>query len=288
MQTDRLIILLFFVFSIAAGCNNNVKKNPGGSMYDSSQAGRVDEDSTKLAYTDCYEIFFKALPKFKDSMSASLILQNGKRITLTRFFKDEFMSQVSEYGKKDLDGDGKEELIVFNNTGGAHCCDEYYIFSQKKDNEFQFKAHLMGGETCIDATDNTFTYSFSETFGYFFTCYACEFNDSTGTFHALREVQLKYDSGKLQVIPYNSADEKQNLTNLEILQNHGFEKVEGLMDSGWRKEFAMNLAVWHYNHNKDLKQTKALFDRYYNFQDAVKVWKEFYSSLQDFGKENTF
>lgn len=286
MQTGKWMILFFLIFLLTAGCDNNAKRNPGDQIHDSMQAG--EDDSSKLAYADCYENFFKALPKFSDSMSASLLLQDGKRITLTRFFRDEFMSQVSQYGKKDLDGDGTEELIVFNNTGGAHCCDEYYIFTQKTKNEFEFKAHLMGGETCIDATNNTFAYSFGETFGYFFTCYACEFEDSSGAFHSKREIQLKYASGKLQVIPYGSEDEKQIRVNLQILQDHGFEKVEGLMDSGWRKEFAMNLAVWHFNHNKDWKQTKQLFDQYYHFRDAAKVWKEFHNTLQEFGKENTF
>lgn len=287
MPANRLIILFSFIFFISSGCNNKSVKSPADKILDSLEAAS-GVDSTKPGYVDCYENFFQSLPKFSDSLSAYLLLQNGKRVTLTHFFKEEFMSQVSEYGKKDMDGDGIEELIIFNNTGGAHCCDEYYIFGHKKENEFEFKAHLMGGETCIDAITNVFTYSFGETFGYFFTCYACEFEDSSGTFNAMREIQLKYAGGKLQVIPYDSEDEKQNLANLQVLQKHGFEKIDGLMDSGWRKEIAMNLAVWHYNHHKAWNQTKALFDKYYNFEDAAKVWKEFYNTVNDFSKENTF
>lgn len=275
------------MFLISSGCKNNAGKE-GNSTTDSLQASKDAEDSSKLIYASCYDNFFSPLPKFKDSSSAYLLLNDGKRITLTQFFKDEFMSEISQYGRKDMDNDGVEELIVFNNTGGAHCCDEYYIFSQRHTNEYEFKAHLMGGETCINASDNIFTYSFGETFGYFFTCYACEFKDSSGVFNSVREIQLKYAGGKLEVIPYDSAAEKQNLINLEILQKHGYEKVEDLMDSGWRKEFAINLAVWHFNHSKDWNQTKALFSKYYNFEDAEKVWKEFYAILFDSTKENTF
>jgi hypothetical protein len=61
-----------------------------------------------------------------------------------------------------------------------------------------------------------------------------------------------------------------------------------MMDNGWRKEFAMNLAVWHYNHGKDWDGTKKLFDQYYVFEDADKVWNEFYHTLKESEKENSF
>jgi hypothetical protein len=60
------------------------------------------------------------------------------------------------------------------------------------------------------------------------------------------------------------------------------------MDSGWRKELAINLAIWHFNHNRNWKKTKKLFDNYYNFKDAPKVWTEFHRTMKEATKENSF
>lgn len=283
------VVISFFLVVITTGCKYKADKQADDNVDDSTQ---IVKDSVvnreDLAFENCYENFFTELPKFKDSNSAFLLLKNGKKLTLTQFFRNEYMSPVSQYGRKDLDGDGIMELIIYNNTGGAHCCDEYYIFKQNNNDVFDFGAHIVSGQACIDAKTNIFTYSFSETLGYFFACYACGFQDSSGAFKIMREMRLQYRDSKLEIIPYDSTEEKQNLRNLDILQRHGFEKVEGLMDNGWRKEFAMNFAVWHYNHGKNWKSTKKLFDKYYNFKDAVKVWNEFYNILRDTEKENSF
>ncbi len=290
MRNCWLIIILLGGFFLMAGCNNNseVVIKHKDSIQDKKQPEKEADEVDTTNYESCYEDFFKGLPRFNDSASAYLILGNGKRKSLTQFFKDEFMSPVSQYGIKDLDADGVKELIIFNYTGGPHCCDDYYIFRQKNEREFELKAHIMGGQACIDTATNIIGYSFSELLGYFFSCYACGFADSTGTFKTLREIHLKYSNARLQVITYDSILENQNPANLEVLQKHGYEKVEDMMDSGWRKEFAMNFAVWHYNHGKNWRQTKKLFQTYYTFQDAPKFWKEFYRTMMDAGKDNSF
>ncbi|MEJ7740845.1 MAG: hypothetical protein WKF97_25790 [Chitinophagaceae bacterium] len=287
MRINDLVFVCGLLLTFALSCTNNSDKQADEKNSDSSSS--IDSaDLAYLASDECYIKFFHKLPKFTDSNSAFLEMGDGKKVSMTQFFKDEFMSPVSQYGTKDMDGDAVPELIIYNNTGGAHCCDEYYVFSRKGDNQYLFKAHLMGGGTCIDAGTNTFTFSFNETFGYFFSCYACEFKDSTNNFKTMREIYLKYINGRLQILPYDKAAEKQNLINLDILQKHGFEKVEGLMDNGWRKEFAMNFAVWHFNHGQKWDETRAIFNRYYQFRDAAKIWEEFYNTLNDSRKENTF
>jgi hypothetical protein len=279
MRSTGLGILFFFIW-ITTGCNSNADKY--------SEETGMDMDSAARAYAECYENFFEDLPKFNDSSSAILNLESTRKISITQFFKEEYMSPVAQYGLKDLDGDGVTELIIYNNSGGAHCCDEYYIFSQTGEKEFDFKSHLMGSGACISASTNTISFSFSETLGYFFACYACGFTDSSANFKPMRGITLQFKNGNLAVVPYSSAEEKQNITNLQVLKNHGYEKVEGMMDNGWRKEYAMNLAVWHYNHGKNWDRTKKLFDQYYVFEDADKVWNEFYHTLKESEKENTF
>jgi hypothetical protein len=286
MRNTAFIIVVLVGFFVNPGCNNNAEKQVSEKDTIRNAKKLPTPDSTD--YEGCYEEFFKRLPRFSDSGSAYLVWKNGKRKSLTQFFKDEFMSPVSQYGKKDLDGDGISELIIFNYTGGAHCCDEYYFFRQKSGQDFEFKAHLMGGQACIDAASNLITYSFSELLGYFYSCYACSFNDSSGNFKTMREIQLKYTGPKLEIVPYDKNAEQQNLKNLDVLQKNGFEKIEETMDNGWRKEIAMNLAIWHFNHNKNWKQTKLLFNKYYKFPDASKVWKEFHRTLAESEKENSF
>jgi hypothetical protein len=50
----------------------------------------------------------------------------------------------------------------------------------------------------------------------------------------------------------------------------------------------MNIAVWHYNHGENWTLTKELFDKYYKFKDAARVWKEFRNTLQAMERENDF
>lgn len=281
----KVLCCLILVSLFFTDCNNIDNAATAGAG--SSGTDKDTVLSEEAAYANCYENFFKGLPTWKDSATASLQLQNGQRVSAGQFFADEFMGPSSRYGEKDLDGDGTTELIFYNNTGGAHCCDDYTIFQKQSNTDYEFRAHLTGS-ACIDAATSQFSFSFNEMLGYFFGCYACGFEDSTTTFRTLREIVLKYNGGKLDPVPYDAAAEKQNITNLEVLQKHGFEKLEDMMDNGWRKEFAMNIAVWHYNHGKDWPATENLFRRYYNFADTEKIWNEFHTVLSEAGKDNTF
>ena len=128
-----------------------------------------------------------------------------------------------------------------------------------------------------------------ETLGYFFSCYACIYRDSAVEYRPLRETELRFYDGNFAVVPYNADVEKQVETNLNLLKNHGFVELDGgLMDNGWRKEYAMNLAVWHFNHGKNWEATQKLFAQYYPFKDASNVWAEFTRSLKAAEKENSF
>jgi hypothetical protein len=235
---------------------------------------------------DCIKPFFDGLEKMPDSNRAILVMKNGREMAWMNFLKNELMTEHANWGLSNFDNDTIPELLVHNYTGGAHCCEELYVF-EKSGRKYKLKAKLFGGFQCIDASSKIVSFSFNETLGYFYSCYACGYQDSSAGFRPIREIDLKYTDGKFAVVPYNADVDKQVIKNLEILKEHGFEDIDqGLMDSGWRKEFALNLAVWHYNHGKNWTETKKLFDTYYPFKDATKIYKEFYRIIKDAEKES--
>lgn len=279
-------ILPFLAILAVASCNNNTTDKKASQA--DSLATTTDRNDDSLVYEDCYEKFFKGGAPFADSGKVLLTLKNGSPVTLKQFFAEDSSSKYSRYTLKSIDNDTIPELITYNYTGGAHCCDEITIFSRDTKG-YRFRAKLYGGFACIDPVTNIFTYSLNETLGYFFGCYACGFSDSAKGFTTLREIHLRYNNGKFEIQPYSADDQKKLLHNLQILHDHGYEELQdGMMDSGWRKELAMNIAVWHYNNGKNWKETQKLFDQYYTFKDAAKVWKEFYGTLHDAEKQNSF
>jgi hypothetical protein len=240
------------------------------------------------AEDDCNNNFFRGLPGAADSTALKLQLKSGRQVTWKQFVNDELLSTRVKSGFKTIDNDTIPEFIVLNNTGGAHCCEEVYIFTGSN-NQYTQKAKLYGGFVCIDPQTNIFTFSFSESLGYFFSCYSCVYRDSTDQYMPLREIELRFHNGSFAVVPYNADVERQIRSNLALLKANGFVELDaGLMDNGWRKEFAMNLAVWHFNHGKNWEATKKQFEQYYAFKDADRVWGEFYKVLNEAGKENSF
>jgi hypothetical protein len=286
----RLIVTCSFCMLVIACSNNSSKDKPNAEDSIDTTA----EDSVTVARQnppaeeDCNNSFFSGLPFMDDSLTAKLHLKNGHKVTWSQFMKDELISNRVKKGMKSIDNDSIPELVVMNNTGGAHCCEEIYIFT-KRGKDFEQKAKLYGGVICIDPQTNIFTFSFNETLGYFFSCYACIYRDSSAEYRPLREMELRFYDGNFAVVPYNADVEKQVETNLRLLKDHGYMELDsGLMDNGWRKEYAMNLAVWHFNHGKNWDATQKLFALYYPFKDASKVWAEFNKALKAAERENSF
>jgi hypothetical protein len=56
-----------------------------------------------------------------------VVTKAGKTMTLPSFLKLQSYAFI-ETVLADLDNDGKKNLSVNDFTGGAHCCDEFYIF----------------------------------------------------------------------------------------------------------------------------------------------------------------
>ena len=243
---------------------------------------------------DCYDKFFQQSEKISSPDKTMLVKKNGKTVSLTAFLKtnppDILIANQSQFGLADLDNDGKKELVIYNYTGGAHCCDEFYIFKNIALNKYQYAAKTFAGDVCI-MDKNEFTYNFYQQFGYFFTCFACEYQDTSDVAPGpLRNIVLKYSKGRLMVIPGDKELRSMINDNLGKLKEQPYEKLsqDYDQDNGLRKEFAFNLAVYYYSFGKNLIETKKLFDKYYKFPDAKKVWSEFVLILAQIKKDNDF
>ncbi|MBL0334905.1 MAG: hypothetical protein IPP73_06195 [Chitinophagaceae bacterium] len=236
-------------------------------------------DSLLMA-SDCMSQFFQGIEKFKNPEAVKLTLKNGKIQNIPAFYRANDLGEYADLGLRDLDGDGKKEFIVFNFTGGAHCCDEIFIFKNIGPGKYQYSNHLFGGDVCI-GDSNIFRYNFTEHFGYFFTCYACEYKDTAETAPLrVREISLKFSKGKLVVIPGDKELRALILDNLSKMSEEPYQVIkEDDFDDGLRKEFAMNLAVYYYSFGRNLLETKNLFNKYYKFPDAKKVWTAFANDL---------
>ncbi|MBL0131551.1 MAG: hypothetical protein IPP43_10835 [Chitinophagaceae bacterium] len=177
-----------------------------------------------------------------------------------------------------------------NYTGGAHCCDEFYFFKNIGPDKYQYVAKTFAGDVCV-SDSNEFSYSFYQQLGYFFTCFACAYVDtSDGAPVEVRGIILKYLKGKLTVVPGDQELRSIINDNLGKLGEQPYEKPDTAFgqDNGLRKEFAMNLAVFHFSFGRNILETQKLFNKYYKFPDAKKVWAEFVKQLQYIRKESDF
>src|SRR5215207_3410158 len=100
------------------------------------------KDSVIEMIEDCIQTRIENSDKPADNIL--LLTKEGKTISFSRFLKDKQL-QEPLYGLVDLDSDNKKELIIYHFTGGAHCCDELYIFKTIARNKYQYAAKLHAG-----------------------------------------------------------------------------------------------------------------------------------------------
>ncbi len=245
--------------------------------------------------------FFKTGEKTTDAGKISVTLKSGKVLTLAALLKavnlntgkwvaGDKENEFIDYTFADLDNDNKKELVISNFTGGAHCCDEIYIYKNIAPNKFQYVVKMFGGHTII-TPKREFEFSFDESFGYFFTCYACGYADTSDAAPIpLRSITLRYNKGKISIVPGDKELSNTITDNLGKLGELPFGKLDDelAMDDGLRKEVAMNLAVFYYSFGRNLPETQKLFNKYYRYPDATKVWAAFTKSLLYIKKDNDF
>ncbi|MBS1654338.1 MAG: hypothetical protein JSU05_05780 [Bacteroidetes bacterium] len=266
------------------------------SFHFSFSQVNIPPDTTSIMVVDSgYEEeptsdFFKRTDSIAHPGSIQLVLKNNKTESLKKFIQDlETEPEWIQSGLYDLDGDHKKELIINNFTGGAHCCDEYYFFKNIAPNKYQFAAKTFAGNIVINDSDEVI-YDFYEQFGYFFTCYACAYEDSTGLLQPVSNIVLKYKNGKLQVVQGDNDLRSQLKDNIAQLGEQPYQelKEEYDFDNGLRKELAINMAVYYFSFGKNLPEIKALFDKDYKHPDAGKVWTAFVQQLNAIKKDNNF
>lgn len=252
-------------------------------------------DSALDVPTDPTILFFQEGEKIKSTAKVSLLMKDKKTRSLTAFLKsmgDPALGEAvyADHVIADLDKDGRKELLIYNYTGGAHCCDELYIFKNTAPNKYQQVAKLFAGNTII-TKKNEFIYDFHEQFGYFFTCFACGYEDTTGEGPLSNSaITLRFRNGKLLVTPGNAELKALINDNLGLLGEKPYQPLEDdiAQDDGIRKEFALNLAVYYFSYGRNLTATRQLFTRYYKHPDATKVWNGFARQLRYLQEQNFF
>ncbi|MEO7394457.1 MAG: hypothetical protein ABIU11_05895 [Chitinophagaceae bacterium] len=259
-------------------------------------AAQAQEDSVLYAKDSVIEMdpdpttaFFQSGKRIPPSVKTTLLTKSKKIITLVTWLKSDEM-KYSDHTLADLDNDGKKELLISNFTGGAHCCDEIYIFKSIGINKYQHVVKLFAGNTEI-SPDKLLKYNFYEQFGYFFTCFACGYTDTSDTAPVeTHNIVLKYNKGKLFVITGDKELRSTITDNLDKLSEQPYEKLDnGLrQDNGLRKEFALNLAVFYYSFGRNLPETQKLFYKYYKYPDAKKVWAAFVKNLNFVKSDSDF
>ncbi|HEX4878162.1 MAG TPA: hypothetical protein VFV31_15945 [Chitinophagaceae bacterium] len=252
-------------------------------------SGQIVADTADYPETDPTILFFQQGEKLSNPAKTMLVTKAGKVVSVKIFLEAE-MSGLANHVLADLDNDGKKELLIYEFTGGAHCCDEIYIFRNIAAGKYQHAAKLFAGNTIITA-DKKFVFNFYEHFGYFFTCYACAYTDTTDEAPLeINSVTLYYKQGKMLI---SKGDQELRSTindNLSKLSEQPYEVLADdiSFDNGLRKEVALNLAVFYYAFGKNLVSAKQLFDKYYKFPDAKKVWLAFTKHLQSLRVNNDF
>jgi hypothetical protein len=240
--------------------------------------------------SDCIADFFENTERVPTLGKAKLIDKAGRLMTMTAFLTKYNIGAYSSHGLVDLDKDGKNELLISNFTGGAHCCDELYVFRNTGPDRYQYVVKLFAGNACV-AQDYTISFRFYEQFGYFFSCYACAYTDTTDAAPIPMEIiSLRYANGKISVVPGDKELRSTIIDNLGKLSEQPYEKLgdDISMDNGLRKEFALNLVVFYYSFGKNMVETQKLFNTFYKFPDAKVVWAEFVKHLQHVKKQNIF
>ncbi|HMO33189.1 MAG TPA: hypothetical protein PKE63_07750 [Lacibacter sp.] len=279
----RLLQLLPLLLLLLPGCG---PEGPAAiNRADTTATDSLIVPADDSLEVTCYDAFFRDAEKVGDSNSVYVRLPGMKRMSLRHLLQEELLGHA-QVGLRDLDGDGSREMVLFNYTGGAHCCDEFYVLTPDAQGTYLVRTKLFGGNSCIN-DQLEFSFDLYEGLGYFYTCYACLYTDTARGLMMPPPLQYRYEKGRFVQCGDSTATAAAALKNLELLQTVQMEKFSNNLDDGVRKMFAINLATLHFLRGSNWKSTRALFDQYYVYKkDAEEVWKEFRLIVTEIGNMN--
>ncbi len=249
------------------------------------------KDSAVVPETEKTVLFFQNNERIPARQQSKILLitKAKKTIKLSTYLKATDLWNA-DHVLADIDNDGKKELLFSNYTGGAHCCDEIYIYKNIAVNKYQYAARMFAGHTVI-SDSNEFLYGLHENFGYFFTCYACTYIDTSDAAPIdVSQLTLWYSKGKLTVRQGDAELKSIINDNLSKLGELPYQKPDEDLhqDEGIRKEIALNLAAYYFSFAKNMVETQKLFNKYYKHPDAKTIWTAFAKELQHMRSQNDF
>jgi len=219
-----------------------------------------------------------------------LVFMNGNQVPLSQFpdtadFKDFFNTKKFKY--LDIDRNGKPELYLTYYTGGAHCCNESYLFRNTAPNRFEEVFSFTGGSE-LDFAGNMIIANFYEQTAYFYTCYACMINDTLPKQDFYPHITLVYEDDSIFLAPHDEALNETIHENLKFLKRWtGHPEFMEDADSGVRKSYAEHIITYFFNNQTDLSQTRSLFSAYYAGKDSLEVWEGIETHMDNiFGMEH--
>lgn len=276
----RVVLLFFLVVTFACKQQSSSNKTAAANTVDTSSLPSSENASDPLDQRNCFAWFFKEAPVVEDSNSLFVALPGFPRISLKQMIRDELFNNVRVV-LQDLDSNGSNELVIYNYSGGAHCCDEFFVLAPDATGTYSIQTKLFGGNTCI-SRNYEFSYNLYEGLGYFYACYACIYTDSAKGLMLPPPIQYRYESGRFLLSGDTAATAAAALKNLNLLRKVPIKQLQNNEDGGLRKMIAINLATLHFLRNSNWDATRALFDRFYvNKNDANEVWQQFRKTLID-------
>jgi len=232
----------------------------------SSSTSKVNEKVILLIYPDST---YSTLAEF---MNADSALEKEDSVAAS------IIRDSRHYTFSDMDRDGAPELLTEYYTAGAHCCMVYDFFTRIDENVYGCIFSSSG--VYLEIVGDRLDVDFEEQLGYFFTCFACDIDETLPKGPVAAEASLVYRDGTLDYGARDRRLDKRILANLEFLRKRGVPDLDSLgFDDGTRKAYANHLAAYYFNDGRDLEKTHALFRKYYAGSDSMEVWKEFDEDL---------
>lgn len=211
-----------------------------------------------------------------------LILKDNTEILLSSFPDESYRNHPKEWRTNLFSSlNGVKVLLAEFFSGGANCCEVYYLFQQVSENKYIYVRDFGENGNSIEFSDNKLVVNYAAQLNYFMSCRACNINDILPYPVVINNIYLQLKANKLFII--NVSDKDLNLKlnkNLEYLSKREVPKLDGSQDDGTRKSYAINIMAYFFNNERNLNATQVLFNKYYKGDDKEDVWSMILDEIQ--------